>query len=228
MKLTSLLSYKTIEKNLGIRFKRRRLLKLALTHSSFLQTQHKAGQRSNETLEFLGDAVLELITREYLLKKLPDADEGELSELKKMYTSTEALYKTGKNLGLGKFLLMDKGEELTGGRGRPSNIAGSMEAIIGALYLDRGLKYVEKFINRILLKKRKIKQKDYKSLLNRWIMQNRREIDYKVIKEEGPPHHKMFYVNLYINKKKVGQGSGKTKKKAEQEAARNFLRGDGA
>jgi len=219
-----LLDYNTIEKKLGIRFKRRGLLKLAFTHSSYLQTEKdRSNRKSNETLEFLGDAVLELLTREYLLKKFPEADEGKLSELKKMYTSTEALYKTGKRLGLGKFLLMDKGEEITGGQNRPSNIAGCLEAIIGALYLDRGLKYVAKFTSGILFKKRTVKSRDYKSLLNQWVMRNSCRINYKVVKEEGPSHRKKFYVNLYVNRKKVGQGSGGTKKKAEQEAARIFL-----
>lgn len=218
------LNYSAVEKKLGIRFKRRKLLKRAFTHSSYLQTQQKTDQKSNETLEFLGDAVLELVTREYLLAKFPEADEGELSELKKMYTSTEALYNTGKKLGLGQFLLMDKGEELTGGRNRSSSIADCVEAVIGALYLDRGLKYVEKFICRILFKKRIIKRKDHKSLLNQWAMQKQYEIYYKVCKEQGPPHRKIFYIHLYVNKKKAAQGSGETKKKAEQEAARNFFR----
>jgi ribonuclease-3 len=223
------LNYKDAEKFLGVRFKKKRLLKTALTHSSYLQTQNHE-HKSNETLEFLGDAVLELLTREFLLKKFPRADEGELSEMKKMYTSTDALYKTGKKLNLGKYLLMDKGEELTGGRNRPSNIAGCLEAIIGALYLDRGLKYVEKFIYSILFKKKIFKHKDYKSLMNRWAMQNKKEIHYKIIKEEGPPHKKTFYINLYVSKRKVGQGIAESKKKAEQNAARDFLRklGDGA
>lgn len=218
------LNYSSLEKKLAIKFRRRGLLKLALTHSSYSPTaKEQSSKKSNETLEFLGDAVLELLTREYLLKKLPEANEGELSELKKMYTSTEILYKTGKKLGLGKFLLMDRGEERTGGRNRPSNIAGCLEAIIGALYLDRGLNYVAKFIHNILLKKRMIKKRDYKSLLNQWMMRNHCTIYYRVAKEEGPPHLKKFYVNLYVDKKKVGQGSGATKKKAEQEAARVFL-----
>ncbi len=213
-----------LEKKLSIKFRRRGLLKLALTHSSYSPgKKEESCRKSNETLEFLGDAVLELLTREYLLNKFPNADEGKLSELKKMYTSTEILYKTGKKLGLGKFLLMDTGEERTGGRNRPSNIAGCLEAIIGALYLDRGLSYVAKFISNILFKKRIIKKKDYKSLLNQWMMRNRLKIHYRIAREEGPPHRKKFYVNLYVNKKKVGQGSGATKKKAEQEAARIFL-----
>jgi len=218
-----LLNCKRIEELLGIRFKKKSLLRLALTHSSYLQAQSEKDQKSNETLEFLGDAVLELIIREYLLVKLPEAREGELSELKKMYTNTEALYKIGKRLGLGKLILMNKGEERTGGRTRPSNIAGCAEAIIGALYLDRGLKYARRFVERNFFRKRVIKQEDYKSILNKWAMKNRIKFFYKTAKEKGPPHHKTFYVNLYVNKQKAGCGVGKTKKKAEQEAAKNFL-----
>jgi ribonuclease-3 len=219
------LNYKKIEKKLGIHFKKRKLLKRAFTHSSYSQTtKKKTLDLSNETLEFLGDAVLELVTREYLFKKFPKIREGKLSELKKRYTSTETLYRVGKKLGLGTFLLMDKGEELTGGRNRPSNIAGCLEAIIGALYLDRGLNYVGKFINQALLTRRIAQSKDYKSLLNHWAMQNQAKVNYKVVKEEGPSHHKIFYVKLYVNKKRVGQGSGKTKKQAEQKAAKEFLK----
>ncbi len=219
-----LLNYKTIEQRLGIRFKKKRLLKLALTHSSYLQTQSNMDKKSNERLEFLGDAVLELITREYLLTKLPEAHEGDLSELKKMYTSTEALHKIGKKLGLGKFVLMNKGEERTGGRTRPSNIAGCTEAIIGALYLDRGLKYTRRFVERNFFGKKIVGRKDYKSILNKWAMKNKAQFYYKTVKEKGPPHRKTFYVGLFVNKKKAGYGTGKTKKKAEQEAAKNFLR----
>lgn len=220
-----MLNYKTIERNLGIRFKRRALLKQAFTHSSYLSTTHKKTTcKSNETLEFLGDAVLELIIREYLLKKFPKTREGKLSELKKKYTSTETLYRAGKKLGLGTFLLMNKGEELTGGRERPSNIADCFEAIIGALYLDRGLGYVGKFINDVLLTRRIMQSRDYKSLLNQWAMYHQVKATYKVVKEEGPSHQKTFYVNLFVNGKRVGRGSGKTKKQAEQAAAKFFLK----
>jgi len=217
-----LLDYKAIQGYLGIRFKKRSLLNLALTHSSYSHTQNKK-KESNETLEFLGDAVLELIVREFLYNKYPGAQEGKLSELKKKYTCTETLYRTGKRLHVGKFLIMDKGEERTGGRNRPSNIAGCLEAIIGALYLDRGLGYVEKFVKCILLETRIVTYKDYKSVLNRWVMQHRKSISYRIAKEEGTPHKKKFLVSLYINKRKISQGSGSTKKKAEQEAAKNFL-----
>lgn len=218
-----LLDYKAIQGYLGIRFKKKTLLNLALTHSSYRYPQNKKKKKPNETLEFLGDAVLELIVREFLYNKYPDAQEGKLSESKKKYTCTETLYRTGKRLHLGKFLIMDKGEELTGGRNRPSNIAGCLEAIIGALYLDRGLGYVGKFVRCILLETRIVMYKDYKSVLNRWAMQHRKSIGYRIQKEEGAPHKKKFHVNLYIGEKKVSQGSGSTKKKAEQEAAKHFF-----
>lgn len=217
------LDYKHIQSALGIRFKRRTYLKRALTHSSYLQVQRRGFDRSNETLEFLGDAVLELVTREHLLHKYPDADEGRLSELKKMYTSTPVLFRTGKRLKLGAYMLMDRGEETTGGRSRQSTIAACVEAIIGALYLDRGLAYTAKFIKRILLEKKIMRQHDHKSLLNRWSMLHRASITYRVAKEEGPPHQKIFYVDLFADGKKVSQGKGGTKKIAEQKAARSFL-----
>lgn len=219
-----LLDYKQVQSELGIRFKKRSYLKRALTHSSYLQVQRRGFDRSNETLEFLGDAVLELVTREYLLHKYPDADEGHLSELKKMYTNTQILFRTGKRLRLGKYMFMNRGEESTGGRSRQSTIAACVEAIIGALYLDRGITYTAKFIQRILLDKKMIRQKDHKSLLNRWSMRHRVTVSYRVVKEEGPPHRKTFHVDLYADGEKVSHGEGETKKVAEQKAAQSFLR----
>jgi ribonuclease-3 len=217
-------NYKALEKKLGIRFKRKLMLKRALTHASYVQVEkNRSYHESNEIIEFLGDAVLELVTREYLIRKYPDAHEGTLSEFKKMYTSTDALYMIGTKLGIGKFLRLDKGEATTGGRERPSNIAGCFEAIIGALYLDRGLGYTEKFIIRVILTKRMATNIDYKSRLNAWAMQHRCEIEYRVSKEEGEPHEKIFHIALYVNKKRGGRGIGNTKKKAQQEAARHFL-----
>ena len=223
MRSTPSLNYKTTEKQLGIRFKKRGLLKLALTHSSSLQ-KRTGKANSNETLEFLGDAVLELIVREFLCAKYPDDSEGILSEMKKKYTSTDALCSTGKRLRLGKSLIMGKGEVRTGGRNRPSIIAGCLEAIIGALYLDRGLDYTAKFVKNILLNRRIKQHKDHKSIFNRWALKHQRCVSYRIIKEVGTPHNKRFYINLYIDNKKVSQGSGTTKKKAEQEAAKIFLK----
>jgi ribonuclease-3 len=217
-------NYKKLEKKLGIRFKRKTILKRALTHTSYMQVaKNQSHHETYEILEFLGDAVLELVTREFLIQKYPDAHEGTLSELKKRYTSTDALYRIGKKLSLGTFLFMDKGEASTGGRARPSNIAGCFEAVIGALYLDRGLGYTEKFIQRTILNRRMLKTVDYKSHLNAWAMQQRCPIEYRVTKEKGAPHRKTFHITLYINAKKAGKGAGSTKKRAEQEAARQFL-----
>lgn len=216
--------YSIIEKRLGVKFRNKQLLKLSFTHSSCVSNQQeKVIKKSNETLEFLGDAVLELLTREYLFEKLSEADEGTLSEAKKIYTNTETLHKIGQGLELGKFLIMNKGEELCGGRDRSSNIAGCLEALIGAVYLDRGLKYAKKFVMQTILSQKIDQHEDYKSRLNLWAMQNRGKISYRIAKEEGPAHHKTFYIELYVNDTRMGQGSGETKKRAEQDAARDFL-----
>jgi ribonuclease-3 len=212
--------YKGIEKKLRIRFNHRRLLKTALTHSSF---DLKSGT-CNEVLEFLGDAVLELVIREHLWKKSPGAREGTLSEQKKDYTSTAALFSTGKRLGIGRFIFMSKGERATGGQTRPSIIAGTLEALIGALYLDRGLPYTRRFITRILLQRKHIASKDHKSLLNQWAMKHHKHVMYRIAKETGPPHQRTFCVHLFIDDKKKTVGIGRSKKDAEQRAAEKYLK----
>ena len=196
-------------------------MKLAFTHSSCVQ--HRRHGKSNETLEFLGDAVLELLVREHLFKKYPKLREGQLSELKKNYTSEDALYAIGKRLSIGNFLTMDKGEELTGGRIRKSNIAGCLEAIIGAIYLDQGITGAKRFVRNKILKRRVIPAKDCKSLLNSWAMRNKVKLTYKIIEEEGPPHCKVFHIALYVSKARKSEGVGPSKKKAEQEAACAFF-----
>lgn len=221
MKLRQLQEFREIEKKLGVKFKNKSLLRKALTHSSSVL---KTPAKSNEVLEFLGDAVLELIVREYLLKNYPDKNEGELNNLKKRYTCANVLYKAGKKLGIGNFLIMDKGEELTGGKVKLSNISNGLEALIGAIYLDRGLNYTKKYVKKIILQKRYKLPDDYKSLLNDWGMKNKKEIEYKVLKEEGLPHKKTFFVGLYINGVKVSEGTGLSKKQAEQDSARKFLK----
>jgi ribonuclease-3 len=199
-----------------LKFKDKKILLRAFTHSSASQ------KNSNERLEFLGDAVLELITREYLYAKFPDADEGKLSKLKKSYTNGKSLYAIGKSMGLGEFLLMNKGEELTGGRERKSNIANCLEAVIGAVYLDRGLKTAREFVNRFIFKAKVKKVLDYKSLINEWAIKRPQKIVYRLIKEEGPPHKKLFSIGLYIGGKRMEVGLGSSKKEAEQNAAQKF------
>ena len=218
-----LFNYKYIEKDLKVSFRKKTLLKRAFTHSSFQGGTAKRPAKSNETLEFLGDAVLELITREYLHKKFPELTEGKLNELKIRYTNTDSLHRIGKDLNIGEFLLMDKGEELTGGRERTSNIAGALEALIGAIYLDSGLNRARAFVQKHILRKDFSRSLDYKSMLNRWAMKNQRSIGYRVAKSHGPPHRKVFHVDLYVDKKRISRGAGDSKKKAQQAAARRFF-----
>lgn len=219
----SSLNYKLIEKTIGIRFQKKALLRRALTHSSFRRPETKRPQKSNETLEFLGDAVLELVTREHLYKKFPKLSEGDLNEIKIKFTNQNTLHDVGVELEIGTFLLMDKGEVLTGGRTRPSNIAGCLEALIGAIYLDRGLKHARVFIIKHILKRDISGLHDYKSLLNRWAMKHQYNIGYRVAKSHGPPHRKIFHVDLYINRKKASRGTGDSKKKAQQAAAKKYI-----
>jgi len=215
--------YKALQKIIGVRFRKKKLLRLAFTHSSFQDTDAKKPTQSNEILEFLGDAVLELLIREHLHNKFPKSTEGELNEIKIKYTNQDTLYDVGKDLGIGEFLLMDKGETATGGRERPSNIAGCLEALIGAIYLDRGLKSACKFVENHILNKDISGLRDYKSLLNRWAMKQQYSIGYRVARSHGPPHRKIFHVDLYVNKKKMSRGSGDSKKKAQQSAAKKFI-----
>lgn len=217
MKSTRSLDYKAIARRLGVRFLRPGLLVKALTHSSFVQDRR---HRSNENLEFLGDAVLELVVREYLFKQYPRSNEGRMSEMKKAFTSEEALAKVGRRMNIGRFLILDRGEIQTGGRTRRSNITGSVEALIGALYLDRGLEYVRRFIRRTILERRIRVEPDYKSLLNNLAMRRQWQLEYRVLKEAGPAHEKIFDMGLYINRKLRARGRGQNKKKAEQAAAK--------
>ncbi len=217
------LNYKLIQKRIGTNFRRKLLLRRAFTHSSYQRTAKKKTHKSNETLEFLGDAVLELVTREHLYKKFPRLSEGDLNDMKIKFTNQDTLYEVGKDLDIGAFMIMDKGEDATGGRARSSNIAGCLEALIGAIYLDGGLKKASNFITKHILKRDISGLRDHKSILNRWGMKEQLDISYRVVKSYGPPHRKVFHVDLYINKKKASRGSGDSKKKAQQAAAKSYI-----
>ena len=221
MRSTRSPDYKTIARRLGVRFLKPGLLVKALTHSSFVQDRR---HKSNENLEFLGDAVLELVVREHLYRKHPRYDEGRMSEMKKAYTSEDALAVVGRRLGIGRCLILDRGEIRTGGRTRRSNITGSVEALIGALYLDRGLAYVRRYIHRTILGRRIRVVPDFKSLLNNLAMRRLWKLEYRVLKETGPAHEKIFDMGLYINRKLKARGHGKNKKKAEQAASKAFFK----
>ncbi len=204
-------------------------MKQALTHRSFLG--HEAGRNdSNERLEFLGDAVLDLIVTEALYRLYPQRSEGELTKARASIVSRDSLAREAKKLGLGQFLFLGKGEEKSGGRNRKSILSDVYEAILGAIFLDGGLHQVRHFLSRNLLRDvdGRINRKfddNYKSRLLEYVQARGREgPKYRVFAERGPEHRKEFAVEVRINGKVMGKGKGYTKRKAEQEAARQAIK----
>ena len=196
----------------------------ALTHTSFA---NEHGKESYERLEYLGDAVLELVMSEYLYKNTT-YEEGEMTKLRSHYVCENALYEYSIRLGLNEFLLLGKGEEETGGRNRKAIVADIFEAFMGAIYLDKGLETVKKFIysNIIpLVESGEINFfNDYKSILQEYVQTDKRSLEYVVVKEEGPAHNKTFEVVVKIDDIIYGRGSAHSKKEAEQEAAKDVLK----
>lgn len=211
-----------LEERIGYQFKNKQLLKEAVTHSSFANEQKINRLKDYERLEFLGDAVLELISSDFLFHENPDMPEGKLTKLRSSMVCEPALAYCAKDLELGKFMLLGKGEESTGGRERESITSDAMEAVIGALYLDGGLKTASKFINRFILSdlENKILFYDSKTVLQEMVQENPdTEFMYRLVKEEGPDHEKSFVVEAVVNGSIIGTGQGRTKKAAEQQAA---------
>jgi ribonuclease III len=212
-----------IDKKLGYKFRNPSLLKTALTHSSFA---NETSVESNERLEFLGDAVLGCVVARFLYDYFPEASEGTLSKMRSALVSRVNFARFARELEMDKEILLGKGEELTGGRERESNLAGAFEAIIGAVYLDAGYKKASQIISRLLkdcLEKREIFT-DYKTKLQELVQKkygNRPR--YKVVLEEGPAHSKCFHVEVKVARKVLGKGSGRSKKEAEQSAAKEGL-----
>lgn len=217
-----------LEDNLEYHFKNINYLKNALTHSSFAnESRNKI--KSNERLEFLGDSILGIVVAEYLFLNWPDLPEGELSKLRASLVCEKSLYNFSKKLNLGAFLRLSKGELNSKGNERPSILADAFEAVIAAIYLDGGMKnargFILRFIKPCLVKKRTNNFKDYKTILQEIIQQNKDEIiSYSLIKETGPDHDKHFEVEVKLNTNVVGTGGGRSKKEAEQQAAREALR----
>ena len=220
---------KEFQKKFQINFSDPSLIITAFKHRSYLNVTNEERVASNERLEFLGDAVLDLITTQYLYHKFPKRTEGQLSKIKSILVSKLVLAEVAMELSLGGMLLINRGEEKTGGRQRQSILADTFEAIIGAIYLDKGLKATEDFVHKYLLSKfKKIMQvelyKNYKSVLLEYAQAHTGQLpEYRVLKEEGPDHDKRFVIGVYLDGKKVGEGSGKSKKFAEQEAARQAI-----
>ncbi|MCK5077840.1 MAG: ribonuclease III, partial [Calditrichia bacterium] len=197
----------------------------AFKHRSYLNVTHEKRVFSNERLEFLGDSVLNLTVTHFLYNNYPLKDEGRLSKWKAILVSKEVFSDIASELNIGQFLLLNKGEDKTGGRERISILADVYESIVGAIYLDKGLNIARDFINITLLEDH-IKYlehdslKNYKSILLEYTQQFGATLPvYKVIKEEGPDHDKIFHIQVEINTKLYGFGKGKNKKNAEQKAA---------
>ncbi|MFH0948254.1 MAG: ribonuclease III [Elusimicrobiota bacterium] len=210
-----------LQKTLGVKFKNQKFLDVALTHKSYAIENNL--KEFNERMEFLGDSVLSTATAVYLYSKYPNYDEGKLSKIKSSAVSRTTLQEIAKKLELGKFVKISKSEESTGGREKESILANTMEAVICALFLDSGYEKTEKFIHK-LLDKQKINVSDCKSELQEVVQSKHRTIPvYTVTGETGPDHDKTFKIAVSIGKKRLGAGLGKSKKEAEQSAAKNAL-----
>ncbi|MCR4901459.1 MAG: ribonuclease III [Butyrivibrio sp.] len=211
-----------LEEKIGYEFKNKKLLKQALTHSSFANEQKINKQPDYERLEFLGDSVLEMVSSTFLYNTYPDKKEGEMTKMRASMVCEAALAYCAADIGLSEYIILGKGEEATGGRHRESIISDVMEAVIGAIYLDGGIDYAIKHINRFILSDLENKQifYDSKSVLQE-IIQSKQlgAIHYELCGESGPEHDKIFKTAVYVEGRKLGEGAGKTKKAAEQKAA---------
>ncbi len=215
-----------LEERIGYRFHNKALLKQALTHSSFTNEQRINKLKNYERLEFLGDAVLELVSSDFLYNRHPNMPEGELTKLRASMVCEPSLAFCARDLELGKFMLLGKGEEGTGGRDRESITSDAMEAVIGAIYLDGGMKPAKEFINRFILSDLEDKELFYDSKSNlQELIQGKlkKNFHYKLLEECGPEHNKTFEVEIFMEDESLGRGLGRTKKAAEQQAAYRAL-----
>lgn len=213
---------KTFQKEIGYQFQNEHLLVQALTHSSYANEKHMKKLSDNERLEFLGDAVLEIISSDFLYKNYPQKPEGELTKLRASIVCEPTLALCTEAIHLGDYLYLGNGEDLTGGRKRKSILSDALEAVIGAIYLDGGFANAKEFIHRFILKDLENKKLffDSKTILQEIVQANFKEaISYHLIGEEGPDHNKTFRVAVHIGEEEYGVGEGRTKKAAEQEAA---------
>lgn len=213
---------KQLEKRIGYTFKEFGLLKKAMMHSSYANEQHLHKYECNERLEFLGDAVLELVSSEFLFYEHAKMPEGELTKTRASMVCEPALAFCARELQIGDFLLLGKGEDATGGRKRESITSDAMEALIGAIYIDGGFANAKEFIERFILKDLENRKLffDSKTILQEIVQSNyTQSLSYDLVAEEGPDHNKKFVVRAKIGDEVISEGSGRTKKAAEQEAA---------
>ena len=211
-----------LQKRIGYEFHDKELIVSALMHSSYTNEMHLPKYKCNERLEFLGDAVLELVSSEFLFFGNQKTPEGELTRMRASMVCEPSLAFCAREIGLGDYLLLGKGEEVTGGRKRESIIADALEALIGAIYLDGGFASAKEFIHAFVLNDLEKKKLffDSKTILQELVQAHFKEkLSYHLIKEEGPDHNKKFSVEVHVGDECHGNGSGRTKKAAEQEAA---------
>lgn len=211
-----------LEKKSGYEFKDKKLLEQAMTHSSYANEQRISKLNCNERLEFLGDAVLEIVSSEFLFSQYPEMPEGDLTKTRASMVCEPTLAYCAAALELGSFLFLGKGEETTGGRSRNSIVSDALEALIGAIYLDGGFASAKEFIHRFILNDMEHKKLFYdsKTILQELVQsQSDLPLVYSLLKEEGPDHSKRFEVAALLGDGEIGRGSGRTKKAAEQLAA---------
>jgi ribonuclease-3 len=226
--MTKYLNTKKLSKILGIEIKSKDLFITAFTHRSYLNEHPKYEFPSNERLEFLGDAVLQLISSEYLFKNYENP-EGDLTNFRSALVCTQSLAKEAEKLNYGDFLLLSKGEEANGGRGREYILANTFEAVLGAIYLQEGLQVCEDFVTKELLYKAEeiIENETYKDAKSKFqeLAQEKLGVtpQYKVLDSWGPDHEKHFKVGVYLSREQYGVGEGSSKQKAEQRSAKQGL-----
>ena len=213
-----------LEAAIGYRFKNITLLQNALAHSSYANERWHDSLKSNERLEFLGDSILGMVTAEYLYRNFPDRPEGDLTRMRADMVCERSLAQVAERIDLGRHLLLGNGEQTGGGRKRDSILADAVESVIAACFLDGGMEPARNFINTFVLTNvpvKKLQNVDYKTALQELVQQKKNQVlSYALIGESGPDHDKHFEVQVSLNGTVVGIGEGKSKKRAEQDAAR--------
>ena len=218
---------KDLEAAIGYRFKNITLLQNALTHSSFANERWHDSLKSNERLEFLGDSILGMVVAEFLYRNYPDRPEGELTRMRADMVCETSLANIANQIGLGQHLLLGHGEEQGGGRARVSILADAVESVIAASFLDGGMGPARSFIERFVLcnvPEQRLRNADYKTALQELLQQKKNQvITYELTGQSGPDHDKHFAVQVLLNGSPIGHGEGTSKKRAEQDAARDAL-----
>lgn len=217
-----------LEDKIGYHFKNKELLKEALTHSSYANERRAQHVKYNERLEFLGDAVLSIVVSDYIFRNCPELPEGELTKLRAALVCERSLFEFAGQIDLGSYLWLSRGERHNGGAERPSIVSDAFEALIAAIYIDGGIepaaKHILNFVIPAIKNAKKKPVKDYKTTLQEIIQKNPGErLEYVLVSESGPDHNKHFVFEVHLNSNIIGRGGGKSKKEAEQQAAREAL-----